>query len=403
MRVRLFELRLLAATLTTLWTIAAGLVLLGYRPGGPIDVVVGVVAMVPIPISLAGLVWPPAVRGRRAFAGVVWIGLTAILVLIPSIAAILGQLLARGPQTLLPSWEAAYPWLVALAATSLFAGLGIARRLLGQTAMRRRRLALGGTVAVVATLGSATLFASVAIANDAALRDRPAIASRLGPTGVDPAADACSAPIAAADSAAFALALEGDVDGASLGRIDLRGERQLEDGRWTADVATDAAIGQHGVARVGGTVWTREPGRPWQAASTASDRTDVDLVVLERVLRFDGRTAAEDLGLEYLEGARARHCRIAIDGPAFLAAFPQARWLTPARPNTGTPPSDTDLHRWRGDLDFWVFGDRQVGQVHASVSGEAHALGRDGLQGTLRARLTAWDRGTRHPIEAPVR
>ena len=109
MRVRLFELRLIAATLTTLWTIAAGLVLLGYRPGGPIDVVVGLVAMLPIPISLAALIWPPAARGRRAFASVVWLGLTAILVLIPSIAAILGQLLARGPQTLLPSWEEAYP------------------------------------------------------------------------------------------------------------------------------------------------------------------------------------------------------------------------------------------------------------------------------------------------------
>ena len=52
--------------------------------------------------------------------------------------------------------------------------------------------------------------------------------------------------------------------------------------------------------------------------------------------------------------------------------------------------------------DFWVFGDRQVGRIEASVNGEAHALGRDGLQGTLRARLIATDRGRVHPIEAPV-
>ena len=51
MRVRTFELRLLAAVLTTLWTIAAGLVLLGYRPGGPIDLLVGLVAASPIPIE----------------------------------------------------------------------------------------------------------------------------------------------------------------------------------------------------------------------------------------------------------------------------------------------------------------------------------------------------------------
>src|SRR5207244_4325268 len=42
MRVRSFELRLIGAALTVLWTLAAGLVLLGYRPGGPIDLAVGV-------------------------------------------------------------------------------------------------------------------------------------------------------------------------------------------------------------------------------------------------------------------------------------------------------------------------------------------------------------------------
>ena len=120
-----------------------------------------------------------------------------------------------------------------------------------------------------------------------------------------------------------------DVDGASIGRVDLRGERELANGRWTAEVATDAAIGQHGLARVDGAVWTRAPGSPWRTAPTTSDRADVDLVTLDRVLRLDLRSAAEDLGLEYIEGARARHCRIAIDGPAFLAAFPQARWLAP--------------------------------------------------------------------------
>ena len=46
----------------------------------------------------------------------------------------------RGAQTLLPSVEAAYPWVLALLGTSLFAGFGIARRVLGEAAMRRRRL-----------------------------------------------------------------------------------------------------------------------------------------------------------------------------------------------------------------------------------------------------------------------
>ena len=193
------------------------------------------------------------------------------------------------------------------------------------------------------------------------------------------------------------------MDGGSIGRVDLRGERERANGRWTAEVATDAAFGQHGLARVDGAVWTRAPGSPWRTAPTTSDRADVDLVAIDRVLRPDLRSAAEDLGLEYVEGARARHCRIAIDGPAFLAAFPQARWLAPAAGSSPTASgADADLHRWRGDLDFWVFGDRQVGQVQAAVNGEAHALGRDGLQGTFRATLVATDRGRGHPIDAPV-
>ena len=94
-------------------------------------------------IALAAVFWPPVARGDRAFAGIVWLGLLAGLLLVPSIGGVLNQLLGRGPQTLLPSVESAYPWLLALVATSVFAGLGIARRILGETALRRSRL-VGG-------------------------------------------------------------------------------------------------------------------------------------------------------------------------------------------------------------------------------------------------------------------
>src|SRR3990172_8701397 len=151
MRVRMFGLRLLAGVLTALWTIAGVVVLLGYRPGGPIDGVVGLVALLPIAISLLGLFWPPATRGDRAYAAVIWLGLLAALLLIPSINGVLAQVVARGPQTLLPSLEAAYSWVLALAAPSLFGGLGVARKVLGSTAMRRRRLGLGLLIALFAT------------------------------------------------------------------------------------------------------------------------------------------------------------------------------------------------------------------------------------------------------------
>ena len=58
MRVRLFELRLLAVALTLLWAAGGGIVLIAYRPGGPLDVLVGVAASLPFLVSVAAIVWP---------------------------------------------------------------------------------------------------------------------------------------------------------------------------------------------------------------------------------------------------------------------------------------------------------------------------------------------------------
>ena len=75
--------------------------------------------------------------------------------------------------------------------------------------------------------------------------------------------------------------------------------------------------------------------------------------------------------MEVIEGARARRCRIAIDGTTFREAFPQVAWLV----------GDADLHRWRGQLDYWVFLDGQLGQVAGSANGEArrHRPGRPSM------------------------
>ena len=40
-----------------------------------------------------------------------------------------------------------------------------------------------------------------------------------------------------------------------------------------------------------------------------------------------GEIVPEDLGIEIIEGARARHCRTFIDGPTALDAFLPLRWL----------------------------------------------------------------------------
>ena len=185
MRVRTIELRILAAALAGLWLAAFGLILVGYRPGGPADILVGIAAAGPILIAVAALLWPPVARGDRAFAVIAWLALGAMLLLVPSLGGLLTQLGGRGPQTLLPSLEAAYPWILALVATGVFAGLGIARRRLGDTALRRRRLGMGTVFGLAMVLAAGSAFSTAAIVNELALDNRPAIASRFGPTDPD--------------------------------------------------------------------------------------------------------------------------------------------------------------------------------------------------------------------------
>jgi hypothetical protein len=387
MRVRLFELRLIALGLTALWTLVAALVLLGYRPGGPVDLVVGLSAIPPAVISLAAVRWPPAARGDRTFPGIVWLGLGAVLLLVPSIADVARQLLSQGTQTLLPSAEAAYPWLLALAATSLFAGLGIARRSLGATSTRRTRLVRGSVVGLALTLATSGLFISVALANELALRDRPSLASRFGPTGTEHQPPTCYGAINGAATARFELRLTGNVDGKLIGNADLMGERAGSDVRWTAQVATDRVLGQFGAARVGTTGWRLSPRSSWvQAAAAEMDPDLVDRQATTVGLSVGLRATAEDRGLEFIEGARARHCRLSLDGPTFRRAFPQVTWLV----------GDADLHRWRGQLDFWVFGDGEVGRLAGTINGDTTGMNEGGLQGTVEATMIATDRD--HPI-----
>ena len=393
MRVRTFELRLVAVGLTALWFLGALYVLLGYRPGGPIDGLVGAAATLPMAIALAAVFWPPVARGDRAFAGIVWLGLLAGLLLVPSIGGVLNQLLGRGPQTLLPSVESAYPWLLALVATSVFAGLGIARRVLGETALRRSRLIAGAAIGVVLTVVAGSLFAGAAIANDIALRDQPAFSSRFGPTGGDAQPPQCDGTLLAGTTASLVERLTGDVDGRAVGSIGLSGERAGEDVRWAADVAANARLGRYGIARTGTHVWTLDPPAGWvRAPSAAADGALVDVQVIATALDPGIRATAENHGVEFVEGARGRHCRVAVDGPTFLAAFPQARWLV----------GDDTLRRWRGQLDYWVFTDNELGRVTGSVNGPADSLRIDGIQGTIRVELDATDRDATRSIVPPA-
>ncbi len=376
--------RLIGGSLVACWLVSGGLILLTYRPGGPLDLVVGLTTIGPIAIAIAGVIWPPVARGDVAFPTIVWLGLIGLLCLIPSIAGIVPQLTTFGSQTLLPSTEAVYPWLVALIATSLFSGFGIARRLQGGAAIRRRRMLTGAGIALVATGLSGAAFGGAAVANEMALRDQPTASSRFGPTTGASQPPLCDTPLAAGTTARLTLHLEGTIDLRPLGSIDLAGTRAGPDFRWQAYVATSDQLGLYGEARSGDQGWIRTPSSAWHAVpvDSVADGT-LDEQALAVALSQGYRATAEDRGVEVIEGARARRCRVAIDGEIFETAFPPVRLLV------GT----ADLHRWRGQLDYWVFLDGEVGQIAGSINGEATAVVPEAIQGTVEVLLTATERG----------
>jgi hypothetical protein len=392
-RVRMLELRLIAVALTACWALTAGLLLAVYRPGGPVDVAVGLVAVGPIAIGLAGFAWPPITQGQRAFAAMIWLGLGSLLVLVPSIVDLYDQLGEGGAQTLLPSVEAAYPWALALLGTSLFAGFGLARRRLGEDALRRHRLSRGMLVAVLLAVGAGSLFTVTAMANELALRGKATASSRFGPTATDREPPLCDDPLTTATTARVELSLAGDLDGHSIGTVDVGGDRSGTDFRWLAYAATIRELGLHGEARIGKDAWIREPFGGWRRATTgevAGGTVDSQAIVI--ALSRSQRGAAELHGVDVIEGARARHCRIAIDGPTFRRAFPAVGWLV----------GPVEMTHWRGELDYWVFLDGEVGQVTGSVNGDAGELRQGALQATVRINLRATNRGAPVHLNAPT-
>lgn len=405
-RVRQFELRLLAVALTVLWAAGGGIVLTAYQPGGPIDLLVGAAAFMPIFISVAAIVWPPLVRSNRGAAGVFWLGLLASLLLVPSTAGVAGQVIRGGTEPLLPSLEVTYPWALALLATSLFAGIGVSRQFVPDTGIGRRRLATSLVFALVATSVIGAVFAGVSLADNAALRDKPAAHSRFGPTGVGSTVSAsapgstaavvvppnCNKPFVAARSAHLTFDLSASVDSRAVGTVSLEGTRSGSDESWTAQVVRSDLFGQYGAVRIGTQAWTTSPGLPWSPVSENSlGGQMLDLTVVAGALSSTNRATAENRGLEYVEGAQARHCRVAVDGKTFAASFPQVTWLV------GT----ASLATWRGELDFWVFDDGEVGMVSGTVNGDSQDILPHGLQATVEVRMTATDRDTQVSISPP--
>ena len=398
MRVRRLGLRLIALALVSAWGLAAALILLAYRPGGPLDLVVGVTMLVPVAIAVGGFVWPPLSRRPVSHGLIVSLGLATLLVLLPSIGGVVNQLRALGSQTLMPSLEAAYPWLLALVGTSLYTGFGQARRLIGGAARRRHRFRLGVAIAAALTMVAGAAFGGAAIANEISLRDdaRLASGSRFGPTGAgtDAIPPPCDAKLVAGTTARLGARFTGEIDGRAIGSVDVVGIRRGLDFRWLAYVATNRELGQYGEARVGQSAWARTPAPGWQSADPASVAgSTLDLQATQAALTYGARATAEDRGIEVIEGARARRCRVSVDGPSFRTTCPQVAWLV----------GDDPLAHWFGQLDYWIFLDGGLGQVAGSVNGEAGGISQGAIQGTVEVVLTATERGADILIYPPAR
>ena len=179
------------------------------------------------------------------------------------------------------------------------------------------------------------------------------------------------------------------IDLRPTGSVDLSGVRDGDDFRWLAYVATDRELGQ--VRR--GADRTDWPGTGRRAAAGArrpptdvADET-VDLQASETALTAGYRATARIAAIEVIEGAPRPALPDRGRRDTFADAFPQVRWLV----------GDADLDRWRGQLDYWVFLDGQLGQVAGSANGEAVGIEPDALQAHDRraadrdgARTTTW-------------
>ncbi len=418
MRVRSLRLRLLAAVAALAWGAAAVAVLVAYRPGDPVAPLVAATPIVGVLASLAALAWPPLVRSHRASALVMWVEILGLLLLLPSAANLVSALRGRTGLPFLPSAEDAYGWFLALAAASLFAGLGASRRLLGATSMRAPRaalaaliavalLALGSGVSGVAMLGTELAYTS---------------AARVAPlaSAEQPVPPSCSQLPDVADTAGVSIEAEARAGSQVIGSVSLAGTRAGTDERWSATltgwpVDTGREPSSLGYVRVGSSAWLRSGTAPWSSVPVdetiipyvevgatpapviVQDRETLDSEVLRVALASPARLAAEDVGLELVDGVRARHCRLLAGGSIALQAFRPLRWLLGEAPLSDR----SSIADWRGSLDWWILPGGRLAVASVSVEG-LNPGWPGGLQTTLQATLTSKPLPAAPSITAPA-
>jgi len=400
---RSLALRLLAALLLLLWVILAVAILVAYRPGGPADLLVGTAALFPAVVVAVSLIWPPADSDRRIRSVAIYLGLTSALLIAPLGLLVIDALLAGGRQSLLPSLEVAYAAVLAFGSTCAFTALGIARRLVPDPRHLPSRLLTASGIGTGLTVLGTIAFGGVAIANEQQLREQAAPVSVWGPTDPGLVPPSCHEPSGLGPTATVTIEASGAIDGEPVAQATISGERSGTSERWSGELQSRFDQGRLLYEAQGDRVlWSVDRGdanaRPLGFLETLgpSDLT-LDGPVLAAVTRPEGEpgTVAEDLGFDLFDGATARHCRRAIDGPTALNAVPALRWIA----GQDLDERSDALPDWRGEIDWWVFGDGQLGRAIVTVSGyPGEAFPATGVSAMLEAELSATHRGSGPPL-----
>lgn len=401
MALRLLAARLVAALLLLLWTTLALAILIGYRPGGPADLLVGLAGFLPCPLALAALVWPPVDEEQWVDVAALWLGIASVLLLAPLVVGVLQTLAGGGRQTLLPSLEVAYAGVLALGSTAGYAAVGVVRHFTSSRSASLWRTVAGTGLAVVLTLVGTAVFGGVAVANEQALRRDSPERSAWGPTDPGLVPVACDAPVSLGPSAAVTIEAAGRIDRELVGTALIQGVRQGSDEQWQGRLESRFGDSTMSYTRSGDAAWLATDGGVPRERASGFDQllADADLTLegpaLAVIRAPDSRAVTQSLAVELFDGAQARHCRRQIDGPTALRAMLALDWLVDDR----LKADPDDLHAWRGDIDWWVFADGQLGRVLITVSGyPGDAWPASGISATLTATLSATDRDRPHEV-----
>jgi hypothetical protein len=327
-----------------------------------------------------------------------------VLLGIPVLYGVASSLTAAD-QSLAPSIEAAYAGGLALLAMAWSSVLGFAHTRLRVPVFERQASFVAGGLAVVLSAAVGALFGVLVLINEATLIEEEQARSPFGPVGASLVPPDCDAGVQLGPNALITITARSSLDDEPRGSARLEGMRRGRDEAWSATWTGPDGDGRASYLRLGERAWLRDEsvqsaGRdgatawrvvtpdPFDLASDARLTLDGPPHTIVDVPR--GGIVAEDLGLEVVEGATARHCRTFMDGPTALDTFLPLRWVL----HGSAEPADDQVRRWRGEMDWWVFADGELGRARVEVSGSRADTDWDatGVRAVLDAQLDAVER-----------